>query len=128
VGLGNTAIRRELLDYEIKFTEEEPLALDWFIFYQLLKKSKEEGIFVNTCTTIYRQHFHNLAGLGEFSEKRLQHAINVKKVHYNALIAIGFDFDTELKEVEAIEKKQRKDLKITIEQPLFWWEETEFIL
>lgn len=121
VGLGNTAIRKELLDNEIQFSNDAILALDWFIFYQLLEKSKEKAVFVNACKTIYRQHESNTVGLGEFSLKRLQHAINVKKAHYKALNNVGYNFN---KEIIALEKINL--VANTNNNPfLFWWEETE---
>jgi hypothetical protein len=125
VGLGNTAIRKELLDNEIQFSSDAIIALDWFIFYQLLEKSKEQGVFVNTCKTIYRQHQNNEVGLGEFSKKRLKHAINVKKAHYNALNNVGFHFENELNELEKINTNQENFFKINNNKSLFWWEETE---
>jgi hypothetical protein len=127
VGLGNTAIRKELLNQDMQYSRREPLATDWFLFYQLLEKSKKQGIFVNSCKTLYRQHIDNIAGLGAINEKRLNQAVRVKKSHYEALIDIGYDFKKELVEVEKIEEKQEKSIKINVKQPLFWWEETEII-
>ena len=125
VGLGNTSIKKELLDYDIQFSNDNILAIDWFIFYQLLEKSRENAIFVNTCKTIYRQHESNEVGLGEFSMERLKHTINVKTLHFIALKNIGYDLKKESIELEKIKTEQLKSLKLYNNKPLFWWEETE---
>ncbi len=125
VGLGNTAIRKELLDNEILFSNDAIIALDWFIFYQLLEKSKAQGVFVNTCKTIYRQHESNEVGLGKFSSERFQQALNVKTLHYRALNNLGYDLIKESIELEKININQEIFFKINNNKSLFWWEETE---
>lgn len=126
VGLGNTSIKKELLDYDIQFSNDNILAIDWFVFYQLLEKSRENAIFVNTCETIYRQHQSNQVGLGEFTLERLKRAVNVKTLHFVALKNIGYnDFNKELIELEKIKTEQLKSFKSDNNKSLFWWEETE---
>lgn len=128
VGLGNTAIRRELLHDEVKFSKQ-PLAADWFLFYQLLYNSKQKALFTSECVTLYRQHNSNIAGANkEIDKKRILHTINIKKAQYLALDEAGYDVKELLNKILILEQK------INNLQPdlcncknLFWWEETNFI-
>ena len=130
VGLGNTAIRRSFLNHEkLKFSNK-PIAFDWFLFYQILVINEIKAVFLSTTKTNYRQHAGNLAGVKEPDKVRCRHVLKVKKMHYEALEEIGFNFESILSELkEVVESlKQSNNFKInTGERDFFWWEETNFI-
>jgi hypothetical protein len=129
VGFGNTALQSQLLTTEISNSSVEPLAADWFVFYQLLEKSNSKGIFINEGTTLYRQHDNNTAGLGGVvTIQRINNAFEVKKKQYQALQACGYDCAELLKEIEINQKVTYKNNLFNIKKPLFWWEETTLIV
>lgn len=116
VGFGNTAFRRELLKTEIVFNKN-PLVADWFVFYQLLKKSKKACVFTSECQTNYRQHENNDAGIKEISEERLSFVVKVTNQQYKALNEIGIE------NFELTNSKFRKS-SLNLENNFpFWWEE-----
>ncbi len=124
-GLGNTSIKRSLLQQPIKRPDRELIAADWFIFYQLLQKSSAKAIFTNECQTLYRQHAANIAGINQISTEKLARAISIKKAHYTALQSIGYDFSTEISELYKINSENGLLATYDIKQAPFWWEETE---
>lgn len=128
VGLGNTAIKREILNHELKFSKT-PIAADWFIFYQLLIGNMVEGVFTNECQTLYRQHDENIAGVKNIDLNRLFYTVSIKKAHFEGLKEIGFDVEKEINELDLVEKKisMSYKLKPIVNQPL-WWSETEYLI
>ncbi|MEP5106360.1 MAG: glycosyltransferase, partial [Ekhidna sp.] len=90
VGLGNTAIRKSVLDSELA-KDPIPIAADWFIFFQLLYKKNLKAVFTSGAQTLYRQHSNNLVGLSEVSSSRIKQALKVKINHFKALINSGID-------------------------------------
>lgn len=125
LGFTNTSIRTELLNYLPLFHNEEIIAVDWYIFYQILHKSDHSVKFINSTTSQYRQHSKNSAGLGGLSKKRIQKALKVKIIHYKSLIKAGFNFEVELERLLKLESENKH--KLNINNHLFWWEETEWL-
>lgn len=126
VGLGNTAIRRSVLNrVDIQFSPK-PIAYDWFMFYQMLKENHLKAIFISSTCTNYRQHDKNIAGLYFMNEDRLKHIQDVKIKHFEALLDLGYNMQSELKKVKNLVRirktKSKKDYYTYIP---FWWEETE---
>lgn len=126
VGLGNVAIRRSLLENEAAKPKSPLVAVDWFIFYQLMMKAKAKAIFTNECQVFYRQHESNLAGIGKLSKEKLERAISVKKLHYQALKSVGYDFQNEIDELYKINTERFPKEGTDLNMPPFWWEETEW--
>ena len=129
LGLGNTSIKKEVLNVDFK-TSDIPIAVDWFIFYQILFLNKSKALFVTDCQTIYRQHENNVAGSQlVIDTQRLKEVIKVKRLHYNALNNIGIQCISEIKRIEIIERKinLNKTIQIEPQKRLFWWEETNHL-
>lgn len=123
-GLGNTAIKRDLLDLPYK-ESNSVIAVDWYFFYQLLRLSNKKALFTNSSRTLYRQHDMNTIGLKNINEKRIKQAKNVKEIHYKELMKIGFDFELELLKLH--KRKQINYQRINNNKNHFWWEETEYL-
>lgn len=129
-GLSNTAIKTELLK-NIHFNTTV-IALDWYIFSQVLFNHKTKAIFTNESITWYRQHAANIAGVNQNSKEKIKKDISVKKLHYQALSALNDKFRKEalaFQELEQNMKKNENELNqyiIKINQlcpkPIFWWE------
>ncbi|MCO5249196.1 MAG: hypothetical protein M9887_09650 [Chitinophagales bacterium] len=128
VGLGNTAIRHSILKDPVNFNENV-IAYDWFLFYQLMKKSNCRAVFTSECYTLYRQHESNIAGASTILDtNRLPHIFNVKTQHYLALIKTGHsELEEDLADLEYKKKKINHYKKTYPNKSLFWWEETEVI-
>ncbi|MCO5229804.1 MAG: hypothetical protein M9958_01480 [Chitinophagales bacterium] len=128
VGLGNTAIRHSLLDNEIMYSKEV-LAYDWFLFYQLMRKSNCQAVFTSECLTLYRQHEYNIAGVTmDIDIDRMRHVVSVKELHYRALLDLGFEeLNDEFEKLEKQKERLQNFSKIKLNIPLYWWEETEYL-
>lgn len=113
VGFGNTGIRKELLESEVKF-ESEHIAADWFLFYQIMHNTLSKAIFTSDCCVYYRQHDNSLAG---FQYVDLAKIFQVKERHYRGLCNVGFDFTFELNAMAHLDKS-----KVLIKKNAFWWE------
>lgn len=127
LGFTNTSFKGELLNYLPEFRNEEIVAADWFIFYQILYQSGANVRFINSATSQYRQHSQNITGLGGLSESRLRRTLDVKRKHYKSLIEAGYNFEDELNRILRLEKKTKHKFKKNRNPHLFWWEETEYV-
>jgi hypothetical protein len=125
VGFGNAAIRKSLLSADIKTPEIFVPATDWFLFFQLMENANAKAVFTGNCLTLYRQHDANLAGVPQYSEAAAARSIEVKKAHYAALQAAGYDFQAEIADIYA-HKKNPNPARTLPEGALFWWEASEF--
>lgn len=124
LGIGNSAIRKEILDIPILFSNV-PLVADWFMYYQILFIGKKNAVFTNQCQTFYRQHSNNMAGVKQLTRNRLEYVFKVKESNYEALENVGINIAEQKKELEN-QKKQFDNLlnKNKNESHFFWWEET----
>jgi len=129
LGLGNSSIRKEILNIEIKSPDQSIVAGDWYIFYSFLKLAREKAIFTSDCSTNYRQHLNNVIGSKEFSKDRLKAILNAKKTHYEALAHADFN---EVKcELEKVNVSLARNLNYISLNELprnpFWWEEDNYL-
>lgn len=109
VGLGNTAINYDLLNYLPKKPEDKILAVDWYIFYTILKNSLTTGYFTSETSTLYRQHNDNTIGIAnEIAKKRI---IETRNMFYN-LIGIEKSLNYENSSIPRSSKYKYP----------FWWE------
>jgi len=127
IGFGNTGVRSELLKTNV-LKPTVNVAADWFIFYQLIYYTQVKCLFTSECTTHYRQHDDNLAGLSsDITIDKVKRAIEMKTLHYKALTQIGID------KTELLNELQKIDIYKEILTPSsntlfpFWWEETTMI-
>lgn len=124
VGLGNSSIKKDLLTLPFK-KSDYVIAVDWFFFYQLLKLSNAEGVFINSGRTLYRQHRMNTVGITKVNENRIEQAKRVKEIHYRELIKIGYDFEFQLSKLLSVDTIRTN--RINNNKHHFWWEETEYL-
>lgn len=109
VGLGNTAIECDLLNYLPKKPKNKILAVDWYLFYYILKNSKATGYFTSETTTLYRQHIDNSIGIAdEIAKKKI---IETRNVFFN-IIGIEKPFNYENSSIPSSSKYKFP----------FWWE------
>ena len=128
LGFTNTAIKKELLAHII-VEYEKITAVDWFIFFQLLYQSRATAIFTSKCLSNYRQHEHNIGGIGNIDKARILYVLRVKKAHYLALAHLGIDTDNYLAELVEQEKKVTTYINNNSSKTvgMFWWEETKYL-
>ncbi|HEY9049477.1 MAG TPA: hypothetical protein VIN08_26445 [Ohtaekwangia sp.] len=132
VGLGNTSVRREVLE-EFKIPQQLK-AIDWFLFYRWLQE--REGVFTKTGKMFYRQHVNNQVGLHRINEQRLRAILITKIEHYKNLSSLFPHLYSLMEETERKLNRINSD-KAFLERKLqdinnntinyFWWEETEYI-
>lgn len=129
VGFGNSAIRKDLLEFRINFPSNNIVAADWYVFYQLIKLSGILACFSTKMQTNYRQHDLNEAGIRILTRESVKFSLEVKKSHYQALLDENYQIF--LEEKSKIEKILNDDSIFInnemIPKHLFWWEETNFI-
>ncbi|PTX42606.1 glycosyl transferase family 2 [Christiangramia gaetbulicola] len=128
VGFGNTAIRRELLNFDLKISNT-PIAVDWFVFYQILLKHQQTVLFTSECTTIYRQHEDNIIGItDDLSTERQLTILNGKIAHYKALNEIGINFSSDLEKIEDLNERLKisNNIHKKPNTEAFWWEQINF--
>ncbi|EME9802044.1 NeuD/PglB/VioB family sugar acetyltransferase [Vibrio alginolyticus] len=129
-GLSNTAIRLQGLDADTLRFPSSLIAVDWFLFTQLLYQSKR-AVFTNQAITFYRQHQENTVGVGDVTKESLQQSLKVREIHYKHMLTISDTFQAELdsnhsliaqlNQVDECEKILKMNQKNN-ESPLFWWE------
>lgn len=112
VGLGNTTITKRLLKFIPVLPMEDLKAIDWYIFYSILKQSKVNGYFTSECTTQYRQHENNTIGI-----QGLSYIPDIIRVimQQRSLVGLSLDFlDTNSFDFNLPEYQ--------INKYPFWWE------
>jgi len=111
-GFTNTSILCELLDSIPPIPKNEIVAVDWFLFYSMLKQSGETGFRTSACATFYRQHGENT--IGQMTADKRAMAIEVRKQHFHALQAAGLIAENEEHLLETTSNLPQ-------ESP-YWWE------
>jgi hypothetical protein len=129
-GLGNSSVTRNWLQRGIQVSDL-PVAVDWFLFYQLMYESQSKAVFTSSCKTLYRQHAQNTAGMRAADPERLQHVLRVCDLHYAALEECGYSF---LQPLRADVHNKTASVKASYiyntplaHQHLYWWEEKNYI-
>jgi glycosyltransferase involved in cell wall biosynthesis len=110
IGLGNTTIHKSLFDFFPRRPKVDIPALDWYIFYTVLKTSLINGFFTSSCSTQYRQHSDNEIGIAEVD--KLNHIIEIKNA-FNSLIGKNKVLQNSAKFKLPIKKSNHFP---------FWWE------
>lgn len=129
LGLGNTAIQKEVLSMKI---QGEPVIPDWYIFYKTIDNF--EAIFSNKSKVFYRQYSDNFIS-SNYNEESLNNIVNNKFLHYQSLIDEHEELFPHYLKLKSLKAKMKDSsfvelalLKLKgINVNLFWWEETEFI-
>lgn len=112
-GLGNTAIHSQLLHATPRQPSKELIAVDWYIFYSILKSTAVVGYRTSRCTTLYRQHSQN--SVGQMTPEKRDMAMQVKALHVAAIQAQGMTLPA------AMDDKHSKNTNHNYTHP-FWWE------
>jgi hypothetical protein len=110
VGLGNTTIHKCLLDFFPSRPKVDISAIDWYIFYSVLKSTLINGVFTSSCSTQYRQHPNNEIGIAGIN--KLNQIIGIKN-DFNSLI--GFNNIVQDSTKFKLPKKKSNHFP-------FWWE------
>lgn len=86
LGLSNTAFNMSKITYEFIDSLEEyhGKIFDWYLFSRLLLEGLC-GKRVDGCSTIYRLHNNNIAGMPEVNESNICYELGVKQRHYESL-------------------------------------------
>lgn len=110
VGLGNTSISKKILKFIPNIPSEKIKAIDWYLFYSILSKSKAIGYFTSECSVKYRQHNNNTIGI--------QNTLKVQDILFTKMqINKLLDLDTE--DLNASHFKLPEN---TVNKYPFWWE------
>lgn len=128
VGLGNTAITRNVLNINYHHNDEV-YAYDWFLFYQWMKQLEVDSLFTSECQTLYRQYDENSAGITtKITDERINYVFKVKEAQYNSLINLGYLEFIPLYNSLILKRMNKSNYStfMVLEYPL-WWEETELI-
>ena len=112
VGLGNSSINRRLLKFIPVLPMEDLKAIDWYIFYSILRKSKKQGHFTSECCTKYRQHENNTIGIQY--NLNIQEILRIKK-QQKRLVGLSTD-------LFYIDSSDCKLPEYQIHKYPFWWE------
>lgn len=128
LGLSNTAIRTDSIT--INNYPRDIIAFDWYFFSSSLFANKI-ALFTNETTTFYRQHNHNLVGLGVTSVESFKFSLKVKQNNYYNLMLTNKYFGTYYEETMILKEKvyeaSADQLRLlNIQHPL-WWETTHII-
>lgn len=110
VGLGNTSLHSELLNFLPEKPNVKLNAVDWFVFYKILESSKAVGYFTSETTTLYRQHSENTIGIanGNYIDK----IIETRNQFYNL---IGLDVEKKIYLDDSLPEQKTNNFP-------FWWE------
>lgn len=130
-GLGNTACRGDVL--KVVELPDELIAVDWFLFYQLLED--QNGLFIHGAEYFYRQHQANTAGVDMLSVERLKKIAMVKQVHYQHAVKWSPELAPLLERASETDRRLKDDdfAKHVVSRlnarprHYFWWEETEYL-
>lgn len=126
MGLSNTAINLSTIN-RVEF-DKELIAVDWYLFSNLLHQ-KKTAIFTNSTKTYYRQYDKNTAGLGNINLYVLKKEIEIKEKHYKLMSKIDSKYSILLQNLESFktnfcrknfEVKFIEKIKITNKYPLWW--------
>lgn len=128
IGLGNTAIRTEIL-YTMPGFEAALKVVDWFLFSTLLYKNNLKVIFTSETYIFYRQHQENLIGRKKITLQKLKNICITKSEHYTMLAKeipemqeMALRYGNFIK-VNDFDDMSMLDKCITKIPNPFWWEE-----
>lgn len=114
IGFGNTAIKSTLLKESFIHSSKEIIAGDWFVFSQICDQKDPIIRFTDECTTLYKIHTNNIAGIKKNVQEHNAEAKVVSAKHH-----------AELKKIN-ITIPKTVNQSITNNQPslenCLWWE------
>lgn len=132
LGLGNTAIRAKLLQFEVE-VDGSINFFDWIFYLQVFFNAKNLKCAVIGATTFYRQHELNTLGLGaEITRDRLEKLWNIRGRIYSFAQKLNIpNIESHLANHSAFKKEVLDDeqrlknyiLKVNNIENLFWFEE-----
>lgn len=120
-GFSNTAIRSDLL-VDLNFSPRWRV-VDWPMFFQILQKTTD-FLYEPISLTKYRQHDSNLARLKKQDLESLLYTLEVRKLHFQTLIDMGFSlhFEQDANQKNLDSLKKLSNLKDSVLNTPFWWE------
>lgn len=129
LGLGNTAIRNNVLPEKLSF-DPKIKVIDWFLF-SLMLTQEVKVCFTSDTYIYYRQHQANIVGRKEIDLKKFKEQFIIKLNHYGNLVEIAPEFHNILKKYQAFEKQidllNEEEIKAYISNKVnpFWWEDIQ---
>lgn len=134
IGLGNAAIRTNIIP-ETLFIPDEIIAVDWFLFYTLLKNNN--AVYSSNSKVFYRQHEANIAGFPELNRESIDKAVKVKRTHYQFLSPLFPELQEVKNRFGKFEREVASNEDILNQYIIknknkhcasFWWEATNYTL
>ncbi len=134
LGLGNTAIRRSVLDFELKLNANIT-TFDWIFYLQVFYHYRALKCgFLKEVTTFYRQHSQNTLGIvTNYSREKLEFLLSTKEKVLQFASYLGIkEANEQLALVYTFrktyfgndEKLNKKIKSLNNQKELFWFEET----
>lgn len=124
LGLGNTAIRREILPENCVFPEGLKV-IDWYLF-SIILFNKASVFFTSEATVSYRQHNQNIVGRKQITLDKFKQGFEVKLNHYCLLANVNDVLKNKYKyynsKKELVKQLALFTFELKINNP-FWWEE-----
>jgi len=84
IGLGNSAVRREIL-FPLRIPKDIKV-VDWYLFVSIMLRKRIKARFIPYGLTYYRQHFQNIACLTSLDGHKISFALKTKYLQYKYLI------------------------------------------
>jgi len=137
IGLGNSAMQCRALQPILEKLKGYKSGNDWLFFSAAGKDLN--AVFLNICTTSYRQHDDNLIGKKRLTPNSLLGIINKKIEHYILLNKINFreyQIEEQIEINQSILKQCNENHEFLNQQAeqinslginFFWWEESNYI-
>ena len=131
IGLGNAALDLTVVRGDIK-TLPGIVAVDWFLFYQVIQNT--QACYIEN-SVFYRQYRNNLAGRPLLSRESIGRCLEVKQKHYLSLLpmfSVLKDYILKIEDfTERIYKNETKleeyiNKYISNSSTAFWWEESNY--
>ena len=116
LGLSNTALNINNISFEFIDSLEEYYfnIFDWYLFSRLLLDGKC-GKKVERCSTIYRLHENNIAGIQGLNNKNIKREIEIKKKHYESLRKNNIYYE------EKYEQYQKENYSVLKRKSKYYW-------
>ncbi len=120
LGMSNTGILLEdfSLDFLHSLDKGDVRIFDWYLFSRILLAGKK-GKKVEGCSTYYRIHGNNIAGISVVSQERAVKEIDIKIEHYKRLEEEAPHYGELRQYYESLKEKKKK--LIFEENTGFWW-------
>ncbi len=132
-GFSNTALKPAALAGEFESIPEDIVAFDWLFFAQLLERGVSAR-YTTRCSTFYRQHEDNVAGLLHIDAAAIHRGLSVKLRHYQCLGGRDAWFSEQARAFNQLAQQVQQDAGLAksyltemtqnLPREPLWWEAT----